>query len=74
MRRKGVCNLLIKISGYFVLVLNTAVDFRARLRFPRSARKTPRSYLPVDRKEEAARSEATSIRHGSHKGALCLFG
>jgi hypothetical protein len=27
-----------------------------------------------DRKAEAARSEATSIRQGSHKGALCLFG
>jgi hypothetical protein len=28
----------------------------------------------TSRKAEGLRSEATSIRQGSHKGALCLFG
>ncbi|XXM72509.1 hypothetical protein ACQ0QQ_01010 [Lysinibacillus sphaericus] len=51
----------------------TAIDFRAKLRFPRAVGEPPRLRLRV-RKAEGLWSEAGGIRRIDHEGVLCLLG
>jgi hypothetical protein len=48
---------IMKGRGFLFLALNTAVDFRARLRFPRVTREPPRSFA----------ASGSHIRHFSRR-------